>query len=153
MGEERSGPERSRIKPGEVGDGLGEADVGVEPVADFDGRELPLPSAEDMAEDRLVELPDLPPRAIGMLELDFEAGDDPAGEVEIEPVGLAEVDPFVAPVAVGEPTAGDIRGAELPLEVLLGMSLIAIARPASATRASLCYLRSQPRRVVGEGCP
>lgn len=79
-------------KLGELTDRLGEAGVWIEPVDNLDGGVLPGARAENVPDDWLVEMPDLPPSAIGVSDLDLEAGNDPSFEIKVEPVGLGEAD-------------------------------------------------------------
>lgn len=102
-----------RAKTGELTDRLGEAGVWIEPADDLDGGILPATRSEDVPDDWLVEMPDLPPGAIGMSDLDLETGDDPAFEVEVESVGLGEADIVTRPRTIDEPSRGDIGFPEL----------------------------------------
>lgn len=80
-------------KLGELTDRLGEAGVWIEPVDNLDGGVSPGTRAENVPDDWLVEMSDLPPGTIGVSDFDFEAGNDPALEIKVEPVGLGERDP------------------------------------------------------------
>lgn len=83
---------------------LGEACVRVVPADDFDDRVAPQPIAEDVANNRLIEVSALPPGAIGVADFDLKAGDDAALEVEVKPIGLGKADVLAAAGAVDEPT-------------------------------------------------
>ena len=143
---------RSKSSSGKLADRFGEAGVWIEPADNLDGGVSPL-WPEDMPDDWLVEMPDLPPGTVGVPDFDLEAGDNSVVEVKVESVGLSEADSVGAAGAVDEPARGNVSFPESFGQIGLNVSLIAIAGPSSSSCALLRDAISVARGIVGELSP